>query len=422
MVKSVIVQLITLIVVGGAANYGLTTLGPLQETIRLALGLTDTQMSLLQGPALYLPPILLGVPVGLLIDRLPRARLLVVFTALEVGGGLLLAGAPGFAVLVLARALSGAATTAIAMNASALVAEITRPEQRGRTLMLLGMLQIACMSLAFALGGDFVALYGVQPNGWRWAALWLTVPQGLVFLLSFWIREPAHAQVGALHKTTIREACIALWRYRAMLLTLSFGLVIAAMGYMAALAWSAPMLTRSFHLQPDRTGAVMSSVLLISGVLGGSLGGMLVDLCQRTGGPRRIISLMAGIALLQIPAAAYGLATKLWVFVVLLTLLCTTAYMKGIITSAATTIVIPEQLMGLSFGVMNVLSSILASVAPVATSVLAERVGGPMALGQAMAAVCATTSLAALATFAYGRRYFPGLERIATRIEPVPEG
>jgi MFS family permease len=405
-IKRSLFQLAAIIIAGAAANYASATVGPLQESMRIALGLTDNQIAVLQGPALYLPPVALGIPLGFLIDRFSRARLLVVFTALEILGCLATACAPTFAILLGARALIGSMLSGNAMNASALVAEFVSPEQRGRTLMILGIAQVAGMSAAFVLGGKLVALYGADSNSWRWAMLWLALPLVPVLVLTWWVREPQRED-GGRRKMVLRCAFAGLWRHRAMLLPLSFGQVIMVMGYMGSLVWSAPILARNFHLPPDQVGAIMGLVLLTSGLLGPLLGGVLVDLCQRTGGLRRTVSLMIVLALLQVPFGFYALMpTVLWVGL-LLGALCTISSMKGIICTTATTVAIPEEFLGLSFGVMNAISAVFVSLSPVAVSLLAGRTGSPSGTGRALTTVCVVTSLLGAATFAAARHYFP---------------
>src|SRR6202795_205982 len=82
-------QMALMIIIVSAASFAATAVNPLQETIRDALALTDNQIALLQGPALALPMIAAAVPLGLLIDRYSRVRLLLALTTSDiVGGGL----------------------------------------------------------------------------------------------------------------------------------------------------------------------------------------------------------------------------------------------------------------------------------------------------------------------------------------------
>jgi MFS family permease len=88
---------------------------PLQETLRISLALSDNQMALLQGPALALPLALASIPLGMLIDRRSRVRLLLIFAMGTVAAGLLTTMASGLVMLVCARVLMGltAAATSI---------------------------------------------------------------------------------------------------------------------------------------------------------------------------------------------------------------------------------------------------------------------------------------------------------------------
>lgn len=401
-------QLGVIILSGGAAFYAFATLSALQETIKIALNLSDRQISLLQGPALYLPPLVIGIPLGLVIDRFSRTRLLSLFTALEVVGTVTTALASNFVTVLLARALIGSMQAANAMNASALLAERVAPNQRGRTLMALGVLQIASVSAAFALGGELAAYFAHTSNGWRWSMLGLTAPLVLVFFLTVWLREPPRLNDTA-RIPGWRETSAAIWHYRAKLVTLSFGLVIVSVGYTAALVWTTPILARRFNLSSGRIGTLMGMVLLISGLLGFLLGGTLADLCQRTGGPRRLISLMMVLALMQIPSGFYGVMPTVPLLILMLLVLCLTCHMKSIVCTTVTTLVVPEELLGVSFGVINAISAIFSSAAPVAVSVLADRIGGVEGIRQGLTSVCVITSLVGAATFAVGRRYFPGI-------------
>ena len=399
-------QLAVIVLAGGAASYAFSTLNPLQEMIRTAMDLTDRQISILQGPALYLPPMLIGIPLGLLIDRVSRARLLTIFTGLEIVGTVSTALAPNFVTIVFARALIGCMQAANSVNASALVAELVTPARRGRALMMLGMLQVGGVSAAFALGGELAAYFSHLSNGWRWSMLGLAFPLALVLFLVLRVREPRQVN-DVRHTPGWRETVAALWHYRAKLVTLSFGHLIVAVGYTMALVWTTPILARHFKLSPDRIGMLMGAVLLVSGLLGPLLGGTLADLCRRTGGTRRLISLMTVLALIQVPSGLYGVMPSVPLVTLLLLVLCTLSGMKGIICTTVTSLIVPKELLGASLGVLVAVSAVFSSTAPVAVSLLADRIGGVVGIREALTFVCVITSLAGATTFGIGRRYFP---------------
>ncbi len=405
--RSRIFSLLVITTAGSAAVYATFLLSPLQETIRLALKLTDNQMALLQGPALYLPSAVAAAPLGLLLDRFSRSKLLFAFTLLEIIGSLLTAAAPSFRVLCLARVLIGLMMCATAMDVFALMAGYVEPQQRGRLIMIAGIAQFAATSLAFALGGQLVAILGSGPTGWRQAMLWLTVPLVFVCILCLFVHEPPRPDRRT-RQTTGPSALRGIWHYRQVMLPIAFGPVFVGMGYTAALVWATPILSRHFGLLPDRSGAIVATVLLASGTLGPLLGGCLADLCQSKGGPRRTVSLLVTLALLQIPAGLFGIMPSVLWTSMLLGALSTICYMKGIIGVTLSTVVIPDELRGLALGISSAVGAVFASASPLIVSLLASHTGGANRIGAALSVVCIATSLSGAVVFALGRSYFPG--------------
>src|SRR5262245_111135 len=102
-------QLVLLTATLTAAVYAKVALGPLQETMRHALSLSDNQIALLQGPALAIPMVVVAVPLGLLIDRHSRVRVLFALAVMLLAGSVLTAVASGFTALLVARGLTGLA-------------------------------------------------------------------------------------------------------------------------------------------------------------------------------------------------------------------------------------------------------------------------------------------------------------------------
>jgi predicted MFS family arabinose efflux permease len=400
-------QLLLLTVATFAGVYARTAVSPLQETMRTALSLTDNQMALLQGPALALPVAIAATPIGLAIDRYSRVRLMLIFAACNFVGSLFTALAANFTLLFAARCLVGVAGPASWMAAMSLLADLYAPTQRGRANMVVVVGQCAGNSAAFALGGVLQAMGDSWPNDWRYAMLWMAVPLGAVVLLTLAMREPQRTEL-VIQKPSARRACAELWRYRAVIAPLLVGLSMLGVAEGAAVTWVAPTLSRSFALSPDRIGVIMGSVLLVSGVLGPIAGGILADVCQRRGGPRRTMSVLSALALLTVPAGLFALTASaasasalLFVFMAV----------GGAIVVAGTTlftIVIPNELRGLCMAVLSAAFLLLGfGLAPLTVSLLSGAIGGPAMIGEALAWVCATTSLFATAVFAFGIRYFP---------------
>jgi MFS family permease len=399
----------TLIALAAAmAAYARFTLGPLQESVRVALSLSDNQMALLQGPALALPMVIASIPLGLVIDRYSRVRLLLIFAAIDAGGSLLTAAARGFALLFLARCMVGLAVAAISTTAFSLLADLYAPAARGRASMVVIVGQYGGMSGAFALGGALLAAPNLGLEGWRWAVLGLSAPLVVVLFLMLLLREPARNDL-VIQNPSARQSFNELWRYRSVIAPLLAGLVMAEMEILAVLTWAAPALSRRFSLPTDLVGSIVAVALLVSGLFGPILGGLSADVCQRTGGPRRTMSLLGGLALLTLPTSFFAVApgaASAGVLLVASLMMLGATLVAGI---AVFTVVIPNELRGLCMSTLagaQVLFGV--ALAPVTVSVLSGKLGGPAMIGKALTLVCVTINALAALVFLGGRRRYAG--------------
>jgi len=157
-------QLLLLAFAMAGAGYTRTAISPLQEAMRLALSLSDNQMALLQGPVIGVPVALAAIPLGLLIDRTCRVRLLEVLLVLSVLGSLFTAFASSFSLLLLARGLAGVTGLGIVPVVFSILADLYPPAQRGRAVTVALIGQVAGNSAAFAFGGALLAMSGSEPK------------------------------------------------------------------------------------------------------------------------------------------------------------------------------------------------------------------------------------------------------------------
>jgi MFS family permease len=401
------VNLLLLTLAMAAGGYVRTTVSPLQEAIRIALALTDNQMALLQGPALGVPMAIAAIPLGLVIDRHSRVRLLFVLTVLNLVATVLTALAPTFFLLFAARCLVGLAGYATVPIVLSLLADLYPPTHRGRVTMTVSVGQLGGVSAAFALGGMLLAISSSGAGGWRWAMVWLTAPLIPVALLVLTMREPPHATLAA-EKASLRHTWPDLWSYRAVIVPVFVGVVIVETAVGAVLTWAAPTLSRSFALPPDRIGAIMAVGLLVSGIFGPIAGGTLADLCQRAGGARRTMLVLSVLAALSIPTGLFAVIPGVVPASVLLVMVMTIMLATAVMGMTLFTIVVPGDLRGLCMSVLvgaNILFAM--GLAPVMVSLLSSALGGLAMIGNALTVVCVTTGLLAAVVFAFGSRYFP---------------
>jgi sugar porter (SP) family MFS transporter len=113
-----------------------------------------------------------GLLAGRVADALGRRRTLVVIAALFVVGTGLAVVAPSYAVLLVARAITGVAVGAVSSTVPVYVSEIAPPGVRGRLVTLnqlmitLGILVAYCVGLAFSGSGQWRAMFagGLVPS------------------------------------------------------------------------------------------------------------------------------------------------------------------------------------------------------------------------------------------------------------------
>lgn len=402
-------QLVLLAAAMAAAGYVRTVTSPLQESMALDLALSDNQMAVLQGSVIGIPVALSAVPLGMLIDRMSRVRLLAILVAASMMGSVLTAVAPGFTVLAVARAIAGVTALAILPVVFSLVADLYEPELRGRATTTAVIGQVIGNSAAFALGGTLLVMAGPSPGGWRTAMLWSVAPVLGVLALTLFLREPPRTE-RAIENPGPLQVWHELRHYRAMFVSIAAGVILVETAVGAMLIWSAPMLSRMFALPPDDIGEIMAFGMLLSGVLGPFMGGMLADVCHRRGGPRRSANVLFGLALLSIPTALFGMVSAVGSASVLLVGSMTMMLAIAVMGMTLLTIVLPNELRGLCMSVLMAGIMLFGlAAAPLAVSVLSGQIGGASMIGVALSIVCAGAGVLAALAFALGRRHFPAM-------------
>lgn len=398
--------LLTMAITAGA--YAKVALGPLQESIRAALNLSDNQMALLQGMALALPTMVVSVPLGLIIDRVTRIRLVSVFAAILLVGSILTALARDFTTLFLARSLVGIAVFALGPVTFSLRTDFFAPAERGRAGMVALIGQFVGVSVVFGLGGVLVAGFGSGPDAWRAAMFWLTAPILAVILIStLALVEPPRSDQH-IARPSLRQSFIELWAYRRVVVPMVAGAVLTIIALQSVLVWTPPTLMRSFGLAADRVGAIMALALPLGGIAGTIAGGVLADICQRTGGPRRAVLAAALLAASCLPLCAFPAVPHAMVASILLVLLIGVLTAVAIIVATISGNVLPNEIRGLYAGASAaVIVPVSIGLAPLLVSGLSGAFEGETAIGVSLAITCAVASMLSAATLTLTRGAFP---------------
>ncbi len=407
-------QFLLLLLATSTAFYARTSLGPLQESIRLGLGFTDNQMALLQGPALAVPLLVTALPLGTLIYRYSRARVLTLSAFGCLLGSLWTVFTGGFASLFMARCLIGLTAPAISMTVCVLCADLFRPARRGRANMILAIGQVAGTASAFALGGTMLDRFALTQNAWRWAMLVLTCPLAVVAVSTFFVKDPPRSEPSTL-RNEARSAPLDLWRYRVIVLPLLAGMVMVSIADGAAMTWVAPALSRGLALSSSRVGSIMSIALVVSGIVGPIVGGFVADLAQKGGGPRRTFLVLSAMAFASAAGGLFPVAPDVVSACILLVAFITVGSATSVIVTTQMTIVVLNELRGLCMAILTATGVLFGiGFAPLAVSLLSEELGGVAMIGRALSIVCVSTSLAGMAAFVMGRKRFAARRFVET--------
>ena len=402
-------SLLSLTIFSGLLMQG--SLGSIQETIKLELGLSDFQTSLLQGLAVSIPVALLAIPLGRLTDRGNRMRLLVLMALVWTIGTALTAFAHGFAAMFLARVLANIGAVLAIPIVISIGADLSPPAQRGRALLPMSLGKIAGQAGAIALGGAVVAALAANPSltaglsPWRAMHLVFAGISLLLLLPLLLAKEPARREVGGLVSPPFKLAMAAIWERRDLLIPLFIGQVTVVMADFAALSWSSTVLTRDYGQTSADYSHWLGAVILFSGIFGSLIGGFAADMGHRSRMKRGILIGALVAALLSIPGAFFPLMPTATGFAIMLALLLLCGTVTGLVTATALAVLIPNEIRGVCLGAFMVVGSVIGlGLAPTMATGIADLLGGEAYLRYGLTITTAVTSLIAALGFARAMR------------------
>lgn len=381
---------------------------PMQEIAQRDLAFTDFQVSLIQGVAASIPIALLSVLVGRFTDRGNRARLLFALSALWTVGTVFTVFAADFWQMFFARMLAGAGALCSLTVAISIVADVSAPDQRGRSMMVLSLGSMVGGAAAFALGGALLGIFAqpdapeIIPGLAPWRSVHLVFALGAVVLtaLLLTLREPARREITDTTHTDTMAALRAIWTRRALLGPLFLGQVTVVMADVAATIWAAPVLTRNYAQTPEQFGGWMGLVLLASGLVGAVLGGLAADFGHKSKVRNGILIGAVVASVLSIPGAFFPLMPGIPGFALLLTLLLTCGAITGLITATAIAVLVPNEIRGVCLGAFIVIGAVIGfGVAPTMVTLISESLGGPEFIRYGLVATTAATSVLAAVGF-----------------------
>ncbi len=405
--------LLALVMTIGFAALG--SFGTLQESAKAELGLSDDNLALIQGIGAAVPLVLFSIPIGILVDRQRRVRLMIILGVLWTLGTLCTALAPNAVLLTAARMLTGIGATGALTAALSLCADFCAPEQRGRAMLIVNLGKALGVALGFSLTGWLFGFFEASGTGWmnglapwRSAHVMLAAISALLLMPLIFLREPPRREVEASPNAPFRIVAAELWARRAFLGPLFAGQVAVVMADVAATVWVAPVLSRDFGLQPQQFAGWVGALMFGTGVAGAVLGGVSADLGQK--GRRRGGLLLGAViaAGMGVPAAMFPLMPDVVSFAVMLGLLSLCGAVTGLVVSVALTVFIPNELRGLCIGAFIAVAGLIGfGLAPWLVTRTSALMGGEAMLAEALALVGGIVSAVSFFAFLLAMRRAP---------------
>lgn len=253
----------------------------LAEPIKAELGLSDTQLGLLAGPAFAVFYALLGIPIARYADKdgTNRVRLIAIALAIWSAMTAVCGLAQNFVQLLFARIGVGVGEAGCTPAAHSLISDSVPAEKRSSAIAFYGLGVPIGSLLGLITGGIVNDLYG-----WRIALMLVGAP-GLMLALVvlFVMREPRHSRTAEAAATasaavplSLGEAMREIFASRAYIYILIAASFTAFLGYGKGL-WTISFFIRSHGLSTTQAGLSLAVVLGLAAAFGTWLGGKTAD-------------------------------------------------------------------------------------------------------------------------------------------------
>lgn len=248
----------------------------LAQPIKDALGVSDSWIGFLGGPAFAIFYATLGIPIARLADVWVRRSVIAIGLALWSGMTALSGLSQSFTQLALARIGVGVGEAALSPPAHSLLADYFPVQQRATALGVYAMGIHIGILVGLVVGGWIEELWG-----WRAAFMFVGVP-GLVLALvvRFTVREPVRGAQESVPLAGGAPRVAEVVRFlaaRRSFIHLSLGIGFTAFAGYAFAFWAPQFLRRVHDMSSGELGTKIGIGLGVGGAIGSVLAGVIAD-------------------------------------------------------------------------------------------------------------------------------------------------
>jgi len=278
--------------------------------IKADFGIGDFQVGLLMGLAFSVTYVILGVPLGLTADRVPRKFVifggLLVWSLATLGS----AFAAGFFSLFLFRMALGVGEAALSPAAVPLISSLFPQERRSLPLSIYMASSnvgaaVAAVSVGFLLlwitqQGNMVPLIGVEIRPWQFVFLCMAVPGFLLLPAVLLLPDPPR-----LRETRSAPGLKPLYRFlgsrKRLFVPLFITFALSVTVNYSFSYWSAEFLMRGHGWTKAQAGALMGFMFFVPPLLSHLISGISIDWLAAKGVRDAPLRLFLFMALLSLP-------------------------------------------------------------------------------------------------------------------------
>lgn len=287
--------------------------------IRRDLGISDFELSLLQGFAFGVFYAICGLPLGWLVDRCSRRWVIFGGVSIWTLATVLCGAAQNYWHLFLARIGVGAGEAALSPAAYSLMADSFPAHKLTTALAVYSLGSLFGTGMAYLMGGLIVELVAAHEHvllplfgevrSWQLVFIAIGLPGMLFGLLVFTFREPARRQTSqpAVSAGNVLSDVLGYLRSHGHFFFCHHaGFTICVMAVTGLALWAPAYLSRSFAWSSGQIGVWLGVVGTVGGVIGALLCGQLIDRQVARGSRDAHMRLFSVTCLISCPIAVIG--------------------------------------------------------------------------------------------------------------------
>lgn len=266
--------------------------GPIKAT----MGLSDSQLGFLMGPAFAIFYTIAGLPLGWLADRVSRGKLIAIGQLFWSIASVCFGLGRNYTQLLAARIGVGVGEASLSPSAYSLIADMFPPARLGRALSVYAMGIYLGGGLANVIGGMLSQYYAPselhdfpfvgERLGWQVVFFMVALPTIPLTLLLLTVKEPWRRGIGMRRNAQGKLAPVAVpmsqfarywWANRGATLSHALGFALLSFSGYGAAAWLPAFFMRLHDWSPARVGATLGLSAMVVGPLGLLSAGWLAD-------------------------------------------------------------------------------------------------------------------------------------------------